>query len=49
MPFRIINKNEDHTTQSRALVMHAHSLEIFYQMGIAGKAIRQGQKQEQLI
>lgn len=44
IPFRIIDKNEDHTTQSRALVMHARSLEILDQMGIAGKAIRQGAK-----
>lgn len=44
IPFRIIDKNEDHTTQSRALVMHARSLEIFDQMGIAGKAIQQGEK-----
>ena len=44
IPFRIIDKNEDHTTQSRALVMHARSLEIFDQMGIAGKAIQRGEK-----
>ena len=40
--FRIIDKTEDHTTQSRALVIHARSLEIFQQMGIAEEAMRQG-------
>jgi 2-polyprenyl-6-methoxyphenol hydroxylase-like FAD-dependent oxidoreductase len=43
IPFRIIDKNEDHTNQSRALVVQARSIEIFDQMGIAEKAIRQGQ------
>lgn len=42
IPFRIIDKNEDHTTQSRALVVQARSVEIFEQMGIADKAIQQG-------
>jgi 2-polyprenyl-6-methoxyphenol hydroxylase-like FAD-dependent oxidoreductase len=37
--FRIIDKSEDHTTQSRALVVQARSLEIFDQMGISEKAI----------
>jgi 2-polyprenyl-6-methoxyphenol hydroxylase-like FAD-dependent oxidoreductase len=40
--FRIIDKTEDHTTQSRALVIQARSLEILDQMGIAEKAILQG-------
>lgn len=44
MPFCIIDKNEDHTAQSRALVIHARSLEIFDQMGIAHEAIQQGEK-----
>src|SRR5574341_1246062 len=35
VPFRIIDKSADHTTQSRALVVQARSLEIFEQMGIA--------------
>src|SRR5215213_10161824 len=43
IPFRIIDKNEDHTTQSRALVVQARSVEIFDQMGIAEKAIQKGQ------
>jgi 2-polyprenyl-6-methoxyphenol hydroxylase-like FAD-dependent oxidoreductase len=42
IPFRIIDKTEDHTTQSRALVVQARSLEIFDQMGVAGKAIQHG-------
>jgi 2-polyprenyl-6-methoxyphenol hydroxylase-like FAD-dependent oxidoreductase len=42
IPFRIIDKNEDHTTQSRALVVQARSLEIFRQMGISGQALAQG-------
>lgn len=42
IPFRIIDKNEDHTTQSRALVIQARSVEILDQMGIAEKAIQQG-------
>lgn len=40
--FRIIDKTEDHTTQSRALVIQARSVEILDQMGIAQKAIQQG-------
>jgi 2-polyprenyl-6-methoxyphenol hydroxylase-like FAD-dependent oxidoreductase len=44
VPFRIIDKNEDHTTQSRALVIHARSLEIFDQMGVADEMLKQGQK-----
>lgn len=32
IPFRIIDKNEDHTTQSRALVIQARGVEIFDQM-----------------
>ncbi len=42
IPFRIIDKTEDHTTQSRALVIQARSLEILHQMGVSGKAIAQG-------
>jgi 2-polyprenyl-6-methoxyphenol hydroxylase-like FAD-dependent oxidoreductase len=44
IPFRIIDKIEDHTTQSRALVIQARSLEIFDQLGIADNAVHQGQK-----
>jgi 2-polyprenyl-6-methoxyphenol hydroxylase-like FAD-dependent oxidoreductase len=44
LSFRIIDENEDHTLQSRALVIHARSLEIFEQMGIAEEAVRQGKK-----
>ena len=42
IPFRIIDKTEDHTTQSRALVIQARSVEILDQMEIADKAIQQG-------
>lgn len=42
--YRIIDKNDDHTTQSRALVVQARSLEIFGQMGIAEEAIRLGER-----
>ena len=42
IPFRIIEKNEGPTTQSRALVIQARSLEIFEQMGIAERAVAQG-------
>ena len=42
VPFRIIDKNEDHTPQSRALVIHARSLEIFEQLGIAHEAVQLG-------
>jgi 2-polyprenyl-6-methoxyphenol hydroxylase-like FAD-dependent oxidoreductase len=44
VPFRIIDKNEDHTTQSRALVMQARSVEIFGQMDIAQEALQLGEK-----
>jgi 2-polyprenyl-6-methoxyphenol hydroxylase-like FAD-dependent oxidoreductase len=42
IPFRIIDKSADHTRQSRALVIHARTLEIFQQMGIADEVVRQG-------
>ncbi len=42
IPFRIIDKTEDHTTQSRALVIQARSVEILDQMSIAEKAIQRG-------
>jgi 2-polyprenyl-6-methoxyphenol hydroxylase-like FAD-dependent oxidoreductase len=44
IPFRIIDKNEDPTTQSRALVVQARSLEILDQMGIAEEAVHLGEK-----
>jgi 2-polyprenyl-6-methoxyphenol hydroxylase-like FAD-dependent oxidoreductase len=40
--FRIIEKNEGPTTQSRALVIQPRSLEIFEQMGIVERAVNQG-------
>jgi 2-polyprenyl-6-methoxyphenol hydroxylase-like FAD-dependent oxidoreductase len=42
--FRIIDKNEDHTTQSRAIVIHAASMEIFAQMGIADQFLELGKQ-----
>jgi 2-polyprenyl-6-methoxyphenol hydroxylase-like FAD-dependent oxidoreductase len=42
IPFRLIDKTGDHTTQSRALVIQARSLEILDQMDVAEKAIQQG-------
>lgn len=42
IPFRIIDKREQHHGGSGALIIHARSLEIFNQMGIADKAISQG-------
>ena len=42
IPFRIIEKNEGPTTQSRALVIQPRSLEIFEQMGVAADAVKQG-------
>src|SRR6266487_3243990 len=44
VPFRIIDKNEDYTTQSRALVVQARSVEIFGQMDIAQEALHLGVK-----
>ncbi len=44
VPFRIVDKNADHTTQSRALVVQARTLEILDQMGIAQEAVRQGEQ-----
>ncbi|CAF3521883.1 unnamed protein product [Rotaria sp. Silwood2] len=41
--FRIIDKSVDHTTQSRALVVHARSLEILDQLGIGNEAVRRGE------
>jgi 2-polyprenyl-6-methoxyphenol hydroxylase-like FAD-dependent oxidoreductase len=42
VPFRIIEANKDHTTQSRAIVIHAASMEIFSQMGIAANFLQLG-------
>jgi 2-polyprenyl-6-methoxyphenol hydroxylase-like FAD-dependent oxidoreductase len=43
VPYRLIDKNEDHTTQSRALVVQARSVEIFGQMGLAQQALQLGE------
>src|SRR5512133_1109229 len=42
IPFRIIDKREQHRGGSGALIVHARSLEILNQMGIADQAIREG-------
>ena len=39
--FRIIDKNEAPSKNSGALIMQARTLEIFEQMGIAGKALEE--------
>jgi 2-polyprenyl-6-methoxyphenol hydroxylase-like FAD-dependent oxidoreductase len=44
IPYRIIEKNAGPTTQSRALAIQARTLELFSQMGIAEKAVRQGKQ-----
>ncbi|CAF3908790.1 unnamed protein product [Rotaria sp. Silwood1] len=41
--FRIFDKSVNHTTQSRALAVHARSLEIFDQLGIGDEAVRRGE------
>ena len=41
--FRLIDKSEAATTQSRALVLHARTLEIFKQMGIVDEILGQGE------
>ena len=43
IPFRIIDKSASATTQSRALVIHARTLEIFKQMGVAEKILELGE------
>ena len=40
--FRIVDKNPGATTQSRALAVHARSLELFAQLNLAEKALAQG-------
>ena len=42
IPFRIIDKKPQPTTNSGALIIQARSIEIFDQMGIAQKAINEG-------
>jgi len=44
IPFRIFEKNEGHNTQSRAMVIHAASMEIFFQMGIASQFLHLGKQ-----
>jgi 2-polyprenyl-6-methoxyphenol hydroxylase-like FAD-dependent oxidoreductase len=42
VPFRIIDKKERETSYSGALVVHARTLEVFHQMGIAAQAEKEG-------
>jgi len=42
--FRIIDKNKEPNTQSRALAIHAASMEIFSQMGIAEQFVELGRR-----
>ena len=42
VPFRIIDTKTEPTKQSRALVIHARTLEIFDHMGIADSFLEQG-------
>jgi 2-polyprenyl-6-methoxyphenol hydroxylase-like FAD-dependent oxidoreductase len=44
IPYRVIEKNDGPTTQSRALAIQARSLEIFSQMDIAQWAVQQGKQ-----
>jgi len=44
LKFRIIEKNKGTTTQSRALAIHAASMEIFSQIGIADNFVTLGKK-----
>lgn len=41
--FIILDKNKTTTTFSKALLLHAHTLEIFQELGLAQKAIEKGQ------
>lgn len=43
IPFRIIDRSAAATTQSRALVIHARTMEIFKQMGIADDVLALGE------
>lgn len=46
--FRIIDKSEDIHNFSGALLIHARTLEIFHQMGIADKILQKGQVVEKI-
>ncbi len=48
IPFRIIDKNDKFTNLSRAILIQARTLEVFDQMGIAGKAVESGRKLDAL-
>ncbi|MGH3148596.1 MAG: FAD-dependent monooxygenase, partial [Rubrobacter sp.] len=44
--FRIVDKKAGPTDESRALVMHAKSLELLDKLGLADRAVEDGQKME---
>src|SRR5829696_5197173 len=44
IPFRIIDKNKEPVEQSRALVIHAASMELFSQMGLAKEFMKYGKQ-----
>lgn len=44
VPFRIVDRKAGPVEESRALVVHARSLELLDKLGLAGEAVREGQK-----
>ena len=46
--FRVVDKGSGPTDQSRALVVHARTLELWDKLGLAGEALRRGQKFEEV-
>ncbi len=48
IPIRIIDKNEGPGETSRAMVVHARTLEFYHQLGFAGRVVAQGLKIERI-
>jgi 2-polyprenyl-6-methoxyphenol hydroxylase-like FAD-dependent oxidoreductase len=48
LDFRIVDKGSGPTDQSRALVVHARTLELWDKLGLADEALRRGQKFEEV-
>ena len=48
VPFRIVDKNPEPARESRALVVHARTLELYSQVGFAETAIANGLRFEAL-
>lgn len=42
--FRIVDKKDGPTEESRALVVHAKTLELFDKLGLADRAVQEGQR-----